>query len=697
MPELSASDSEFLSQVTAAIQKNLPNEHFGVSELADEMNMSRSNLLRKVKKLTKLSVSQLISQERLKQGMTLLRTTSNNVSEVSHQVGFSSTSYFIKCFREYYGYPPGEVGKRAKESGEVEAEIPAPKVLPGDKRKLVVGTVAGLATLLLVGFLFYTYSSRLTAGSSSEEKSIAVLPFKNDSNDSTNLYLINGLMESTLNNLQQIKDLKVISRTSAEKYRNTSLSVPEMAKELNVKYIVEGSGQKIGDRILLNIQLIDAVNDRHLWGNQYRREVKDIFALQQEVAKNIAEEIQAVITPEEEKRIDKIPTRDLEAYNLLLKGREAMNDRRDPEKGIPFFKQAIERDPEFALAYAAIAIAYFNLDLYKTEKQYTAEIGSYSDKALLYDPKSAECLMAKAFYYVHKKEYSQAEVYLMKALEYNPNSADVIGFLSDFYGLISPNTAKYLEFALKGLRINAGLQDSVSKSYNYLRLGNALAQTGFVDEGLEYVDKSLEFNPKNAFSRWLRAFLLYAKSGNLNHTRDLLIEEYKKDSSRFDILKDIGKVSYYLGDQKGAFRYFQQFVTMRERMQLDVYPYEDLLIATVYEKEGLKKKSEELLKSFKAFADNDHSIYKNLFLTGYYAHLGDTRKAMEHYRLFSKEENYQYWIILFWDKDPEPGPLLDLPEYKEITRIVQGKFWKQHEEIKVMLEEKGLLKSKTTD
>jgi len=110
MPD-AATDNEFLSLLTATIAQNIANEQFGVTELAEAMNMSRSNLLRKVKKLTKLSVSQLISQERLKRAMQLLQTTASNVSEVSHQVGFNSTSYFIKCFREHYGYPPGEVGK----------------------------------------------------------------------------------------------------------------------------------------------------------------------------------------------------------------------------------------------------------------------------------------------------------------------------------------------------------------------------------------------------------------------------------------------------------------------------------------------------------------------------------------------------------------------------------------------------------
>ncbi|MBK8289813.1 MAG: helix-turn-helix domain-containing protein [Flammeovirgaceae bacterium] len=286
-------DSEFLNQLTATIEKNLANEQFGVSELADALSMSRSNLLRKVKKASNLSVSQLISQVRLKRGMDLLRSGSHNVSEVAHQVGFSSTSYFIKCFREYYGYPPGEVGKR-----NINQE-PIPVAPPPSNNKKPQLIIVAILLIVAVVAVWFLYPRLLKQEIIVNEKSIVVLPFKNDSNDSTNVYLINGLMEATLNNLQKIKDLKVLSRTSAEKYRNTDKTIPEMAKELNVTYLVEGSGQKIGERILLNIQLIDGATDRHLWSKQYRREAVDIFALQQEISSDIAGEIKAIITPDE--------------------------------------------------------------------------------------------------------------------------------------------------------------------------------------------------------------------------------------------------------------------------------------------------------------------------------------------------------------------------------------------------------------
>ena len=152
-------ESDFLIELTAVVEKNIANEQFGVSELADEMNMSRSNLLRKVKKETKLSVSQLINQVRLKRGMELLRKTSQNVSEVSHQVGFNSTSYFIKCFREYYGYPPGEVGKRDNTTPTETAIVPeSNREFPATHQKkvrLAWAGIAGILALATAGYFFW--------------------------------------------------------------------------------------------------------------------------------------------------------------------------------------------------------------------------------------------------------------------------------------------------------------------------------------------------------------------------------------------------------------------------------------------------------------------------------------------------------------------------------------------------------------
>lgn len=680
----SSQDIEFLSQLNTKIEANLAQEEFGVSELADALNMSRSNLLRKVKKATNLSVSQLISQARLQRGMELLRTSSLNVSEVSHRVGFSSTSYFIKCFREYYGYPPGEVGKRANEPVTPVAPPPAaPK-----PRWISAAVLMGIVAVVTVAYLKWP-----TDISDSKEKSIVVLPFKNDSSDSTNLYLINGLMEATLNNLQKIKDLRVLSRTSSEKFRNSSKTIPEIARELNVNYFVEGSGQKMGDRIVLNIQLIDGVSDRHLWSKQYRREANNIFDLQQEISGDIAKEIQAIITPEEKNRIEKAYTENAKAFDLFLKGLDLLNKGGDTNnlQALSFFNEAITADNTFALAYACAGMACYYLDLFKQDRTHVAELGAYADKALLHDPQLSEGYTAKGMYYLIQKENKEALPFLEKAAEYNPNSSVVIQLLADFYSTRMPNTGKYLEYALKGLRVDAGVGDSVTSSYFHLHLANALIQSGFIDESLKHLDISLEYFSDNAFTRYIRPFVLYAKNGNLRQTRALLVKEFNKDTTRFDILQDIGKVSYYLGEYDTALVCYKRFNRYRQIHKLDVYQHENLLIGKMYERAGEIEKANALIASYRQFLDKDQTNYKNLGLVALYCYENNKEKALEHLRLFAQEDNIQYWIILFLNKAPDMGPVETSPEFEQLDAEIEKKFWANHEKLKLKLEEEGLL------
>ncbi|WP_254087121.1 helix-turn-helix domain-containing protein [Dawidia cretensis] len=692
MSPMPVSDNDFLREITALIEENIADEQFGVSELAGKMNMSRSNLLRKVKKHTDSPVNQLIREVRLQRGMELLRTTALNVSEVSDQVGFGSVSYFIKCFREYYGYPPGEAGKRAADTDAAVVVPPVPlEHAPGSwSSRLRWGGLALIVVIALVLMRYYVW--RGSAAKPSYEKSIAVLPFKNDSGDSTNLYLINGLMESTLNNLQKIRDLRVISRTSTEKYRHMAKSIPEMARELNVQYFIEGSGQKVGDQILLNIQLIEGTTDKHLWSRQYKREAKDIFALQQEIAHSIAKEIQVFITPEEAEQIEKIPTEDLEAYDQYMKGGELLYEgsTESLQKSIAFFQNAIQRDPRFAKAYAAAAIAYYYLDLFQINKKYGKEISEYADKALLYDEKSAESLIAKALYFMHKKEYKDAAPYLEKALEYNPNSGVVAHFLSELYNGYLPNAAKYIEYALLGVRIDGGSGDSSTVSYKYLHLSNALMQAGFLDEALEYIDKSLAYKPDNPFSGYLRIYILYARNEDLPGTCTALVKELKKDTTNFIMLQEIGKMYYFMRNYAEAYKYYKRYIAIAEEKQLDIFKHENLKIGIVLQHVGQEEKGRAYIDAFTRYVETDSSIYRHASLAAYYSYLGNAPKAIEHMKLFAKEQDYQYWI-LFFTVDPIADSVKDLPEFRKAMQQVRDRFWENHKKVRATLEEKGLL------
>ena len=676
--------SEFLKKVDQFIEENLGDEHFGVSELAEAIGINRSSLLRNIKKETQLSTSQYIRQVRLEHGMELLKQKSLTVSEISFKVGFNSPSYFVKCFREFYGYPPGEVGKR---------DIPdkKPNTTPKNKKYYPI-TLAGIG-VGLVALLFFFWPS--ASKKEVTKKSIAVLPFVNNSSDSNNVYFINGLMESILNNLQKIEDLKVVSRTSVEKYRNGSKSMSEIAQELGVNYLVEGSGQKVGDQVLLHVQLIEGVNDHHIWSKEYSRQMEDVFQLQGDISKKIAKQIQVIITPEEENQIDKPLTNNVKAYDLFLKGMSHFHTRNQQgyETAISYYKQAIEEDENFAAGHALIANSYYLLDLFQTDKKYHEDINFYADKALLLDPELPQSLIAKAQYYMHSSEYTLAESYLLKAYEYQPNSALTVNILSDFYTNYSPNTAKYLTYALKGIQLNIGANDSSAASFIYLHVSNALIQNGFVDEALYYNDKSLAFNPENPFSGYLRAFILYPKTKDIDQTINILLEEYQKDTTRMDILQNLAKVYYYKRDFDNAYLHYSNFLAVREKYNLDMFRYENAIIGEVMIRAGKVEKGMQLFEDYKKWADTDHSIYKELALATYYIHHKEYDRALKTMKKFSEQEGYHYWTILFLRDDPLVDPIKNHPDFIQIVTQLESKFWDRHEKMRISLEEEGLLKT----
>ncbi|KJF43685.1 helix-turn-helix domain-containing protein [Draconibacterium sediminis] len=684
MSDTSIFGADFIEKAEAIILENIANEQFGVSELADLMNMSRSSLLRKIKTHTQLSASQFIRQVRVTKGLELLKLTTLTVAEISFQVGFGNTSYFIKCFREQYGYSPGEVRKGViREENEDVQES-------GFKKYKWYGIGAMVIVVIVVSVLLL---SRKNETPVELEKSIAVLPFVNESSDSLNLYFVNGLMESTLNNLQKIGDLRVVSRTSVAKYRDTDKAIPEIADELNVNYLVEGSGQRFGNQVLLNIQLIEAATDRPIWSEQYSREVDDVFALQNEVARKIADAIKAVVTPDEIKQIEKIPTENLEAYDYYLQALNLYYNRTQEnlEKAIFLFEKAIDEDGEFALAYANVAISYYFLDVNQKEKQYTEEINNFADKALLYDSRSAESLIAKALYYMQMEEYNLALPHLEKALEYNPNSSAVVQMLADLYARVIPNTAKYLEYALKGIQLDIAANDSIGKSFIYLHLSNALIQNGFVDEAATYIEKSLDFNPENYYAPLVKTYILYAKDGDAERTKKLMLKEWRKDTTRLDLLQEVAKVYFYQEQYDSAFFYFEKFVEARDQYGLNIYPQEDIKIAWVYQKMGLQEQASRFLDNYKAYCNNDESIYKSASMAVMYAYEGKYEEAIEQLKIFATQDNYQYWILVFQDIDPILKPMENNPEYRKTLQKIKDRFWKNHETIEKVLVDKGLI------
>ena len=288
-----------------------------------------------------------------------------------------------------------------------------------------------------------------TSNESAIEKSIAILPFKNDSNEEENTYFINGILEELLTNLQMIKELRVLSRTSVEQYRNQVKSIPRIADELGVNYIVEGSAQKYGNHVRLRVQLIMAAKESHLWAKSYQEEIKevqDIFNIQSQIAEAIAGELNAAITPQEKKRIEKVPTDNMEAYDAYVLGRH--NWRKftpgDLEKALEYFNIAVEKDNNFALAYLGIHDVWYGfLQLGFTPPSENDPIGKYMEsltRAKELDSSLAELHYSLAnMYSSFKWDWQASENEYKKALEIRPNFSDVYAAQSNHYSILGRN------------------------------------------------------------------------------------------------------------------------------------------------------------------------------------------------------------------------------------------------------------------
>ena len=270
------------------------------------------------------------------------------------------------------------------------------------------------------------------------EKSIAVLPFENLSSDKENAYFADGIQDEILTRLSKIADLKVISRTSTQHYKSAPANVPEIARQLGVAHVLEGSVQKSGDAVRVNVQLIKAANDSHLWADIYDRKLTDIFAVESEVAKAIAEQLRAKLTGEEEQVLASRPTENPEAHDAYLRGlAHTLRTQNTPANSLSaqkYFKEAVRLDPKFALSWALLSyvdsVGYVTLSLQPTVAL-REEARQAAETALTLQPNLGEAVLAKGYYhYACLKDYQTGARYFEQARQFLPNSSRISEYLA---------------------------------------------------------------------------------------------------------------------------------------------------------------------------------------------------------------------------------------------------------------------------
>ena len=265
------------------------------------------------------------------------------------------------------------------------------------------------------------------------EKSIAVLPFENRSEDKANAYFADGIQDEILTRLSKIADLKVISRASTQRYKSAPENLPEIAKQLAVAHILQGSVQKSGDAVRVNVQLIKAANDSHLWADTYDRKLTDIFSVESEVAKAIADQLRAKLTAPEEQVIAAKPTENVEAHDAYLRGLaynlKAANSAANSHAAQKYLREAVHLDSKFALGWALLSYVDSRGYLTQTLQPTVAlreEARQAAETALTLEPNLGEALHAKGYYhYACLKDYDTATHYFEQARHLLPNSSRI--------------------------------------------------------------------------------------------------------------------------------------------------------------------------------------------------------------------------------------------------------------------------------
>jgi len=413
------------------------------------------------------------------------------------------------------------------------------------------------------------------------QKSIAVLPFDNLSRDPDNAYFAEGVQDEILTRLAKVADLKVISRTSTQHFKSTPDNLPQIAKQLGVTNILEGSVQKASDQVRVNVQLINALTDAHLWGDTYDRKLTDIFAVESEIANAVADALQAKLTGSEKSSIAKAPTANPEAYELYLKGRFFWNKRSgaDLRKAIEYFNQAIAKDPNYTLAYTGLADSYLLLPNYanaSTQESITPARAALK-KALELDDSSAEAHASTGLLDLLEVRLEPAIIELKRAVQLKPNYATAHHWLMFGYlalGHFDPaflEAKRALELDPLSLVINADVawtyfcarrfDDAERQARKTLEigpqffrahyyLGQVLQFTGRLADAIQEFQKAFDLNG-DPYSLGMLG-QAYARNGQKGEAQKVLLRLNEEGKSRYVAPYAITLVYLGLGEKERA-------------------------------------------------------------------------------------------------------------------------------------------------
>ncbi len=708
--EPESADQRFIKSLTEIILENLGKEDFCVNDLSDEAGVSLYLLSKRLHRITGKTISQFIRETRLARALEMLQEDRLTVAEVAYKVGFSSPTYFNTCFHELYGYPPGKL-KSAVECDEDYtensklSEIVKP-IRSSRKLFLIVGAaiviLAGLSSLVFFHFPA-SDPSDISSYPKRYAKSLAVLPFNNLDNNFENQYFIDGVMDEILADLTSIGDLRVVSRTTVEQFRGSTFSASEIAKKLNVAYLLEGSGQKYGNNFRLRIRLIDAISDRQVWADSYEQVIngtEDIFSLQNQIAKEIATELKVNITPEEKNKLEKTPTKSLTAYDFYERGRDEQNklgfSGYDPavlKKAEHLYRKALEYDSTFARAYVGLAYVLWT-KWYRENPVLGKEVLNtcldsmliLANIALSYDHQLAHAYIVKAEYYSVKGDIRRTLEEYNNAIRYEPNFGGTYLMLGGIYEEL--DILKSLQLFETAVQYNHG-QELI---YVLLRLGYNFYQAGFPDKGNYYLLQILSLDgDTTAYNDYLMRFRADTE-GDYSAVVRYFEKRYSADSTNTTVLALLGYYCALAGENDESLKYYKKYIDVKKSTRSDVPMNRYTRIGYAFLMNGYKSEAayyfnrqiESYTRRLTSLRPGER-IYWTYPLAGVYACQGDKAKAFENLKIFSKNPSFTLsWVNLI-KRDPQFDNLREDPEFKNIVRDVESKYLAEHEKVRKWL------------
>ena len=384
------------------------------------------------------------------------------------------------------------------------------------------------------------------------DRSIAVLPFANRSTMEEDVFFVDGVHDDLLTLLSRLGDLKVISRTSVEKFRGTGLSIPEIASQLGVSTILEGAVQRAGGQVHINVQLIDAGTDGHLWAEVYNRELtaQNIFAIQGDIAQAIAQALQVVLSPAEKSRVAAVPTTSYAAYEEFLRGNQKLISRTIPDirSAAEHYRRSIELDSAYAMAYAGLADAYFLLRYYgdMSVAESNPLLESAVTSALELDPDLGEAHTAYASMLVNRGLAQEAVAAYEEAIELAPGYARSYHLLAEHWRQALRDPGRALPLITRALEL-----DPLSPVIN-ITVAETLRDLGRLDKALEQIDRAIEIAPDYHSVYVVKADTMAWSFGELDRALRLYEFAAQLDPQSAIVHFGIARVFSQLGDEARA-------------------------------------------------------------------------------------------------------------------------------------------------